>query len=197
MILFSSLNDSALPAILAGGAVGVMPTDTIYGLVASARDADAVAKLYRLKERERKPGTVIAASAEQLVELGVDEMTIRLLSPLWPAPLSVEVTIGDHLTHIHQGTGHGAFRVVADETVRALLAKTGPLLTTSANMPGMEPAGNLTEAQGYFGGSVDFYVDGGEVRNRPPSTVARLHPGGKLELVRQGSAKIDQKWLIA
>ncbi len=44
------------------GAVGVIPTDTVYGIAARARDEVAFARLYSLKKREVKPGTLIAAN---------------------------------------------------------------------------------------------------------------------------------------
>ena len=43
------------------GAIGVIPTDTVYGVVARAADGKAVARLYELKKRDDKPGTLIAA----------------------------------------------------------------------------------------------------------------------------------------
>jgi L-threonylcarbamoyladenylate synthase len=191
MLILSSLNDPRLPELLKSGAVGIAPTDTIYGIIADAHNPAAAARLYGLKHREHKPGTVIAATAEQLVELGVDEDLIRSVMHMWPNPLSVELPIGDNLAHLHQDTGHGAFRVVADDSVRALLQETGPLLTSSANHPGMVPAMNITTARNYFGDAVDFYVDGGELGDRPPSTVVRLKDG-QLIVIRQGAVVVEQ-----
>src|SRR5476649_23730 len=88
---------------LKSGAVGVMPTDTVYGLVARAADRKAVARLYALKHREHKPGTVIAASVEQLVELGLNEADLQVVRHLWPDSLSLIISAGDELTYLHQG----------------------------------------------------------------------------------------------
>ena len=62
-------------------AMGVIPTDTVYGVVARAADEAAVARLYKLKHRDSKPGTVIAANIDQLVELGVKRryLTVMML----------------------------------------------------------------------------------------------------------------------
>jgi len=46
------------------GAIGVIPTDTVYGVVCRAADAVAVKRLYALKQRAAKPGTVMAATIE-------------------------------------------------------------------------------------------------------------------------------------
>jgi L-threonylcarbamoyladenylate synthase len=191
MIILNSLHDPQLVELLKNGAVGVAPTDTIYGLVADAHNPQAVARLYDLKHRERKPGTAIAASLDQLIALGVDEQLLRQVMHLWPNPLSIELPLGDDLAHIHQGTGHGAFRVVANEDVRALLELSGPLLTSSANHPGMPPAVDVETARNYFGDAVDFYVDGGYLGDRPASTVIRLLPDGDLEMIRQGAVAVD------
>jgi L-threonylcarbamoyladenylate synthase len=193
MVIVTSLHDPKLPQLYKDGGVGVLPTDTIYGLTASAHNAQAVERLYRLKSREQKPGTVIAASVDQLRSLGVADEYLNQVAHLWPNPLSIELPIGEHLGHLSQHTGHGAFRVVSDPEVRALLEQTGPLLTTSANHPGQPAANNVAEALAYFNNQVDFYVDGGDRPDRPPSTVARLLPEtGKLEIVRKGAVTINE-----
>lgn len=192
MVILRDLVDPKLIALIAHGAVGVLPTDTIYGLVASAHNPEATARLYRLKSREQKPGTIIAASAEQLIDLGIDESTIKAVAHLWPNPISIELQV-PQLEHIHQGTGHGAFRVVADPLVAALLEQTGPLVTSSANHPGKPASTTIAEAEAYFGDSVDFYVDGGDRSKRPPSTVVRYEPDGTFTTLRQGAVNINGK----
>lgn len=183
-------SDRAIQILLEGG-VGVLPTDTVYGLVARAADPGAVAKLYELKHREHKPGTVIAASVEQLVELGVPDGHLRRVAHLWPASLSVETPLGENLSYLHQETGRQAFRVVADVAVRALLEQTGPLVTSSANQPGRPGSVTIAEAEMYFEDEVDFYLDGGDLSGRAPSTIIRVLDDG-LEIIREGAVKIDQ-----
>ncbi len=179
-------------AILNAGGVGVMPTDTVYGLVARAADKAAVARLYALKRRERKPGTVIAASVEQLIELGVPEQHLRRVERWWPNPLSVETPLGEDLAYLHQDTGRQGFRVVADEHVRQVLEQTGPLVTSSANQPGEPGATVLQEARDYFGDKVDFYVDKGDLSGRAPSTIIRV-VADEIEVIRQGAVEIDER----
>jgi tRNA threonylcarbamoyl adenosine modification protein (Sua5/YciO/YrdC/YwlC family) len=176
--------------ILNDGGLGVMPTDTVYGLVARAANPDAVKRFYALKHREHKPGTVVAATVNQLVELGVPEEYLRRVAQWWPNPLSVEMSLGKDLTYLHQDTGRQAFRVVADERLRSILEQTGPLVTTSANQPGEPGATNLSEAEDYFKGAVDFYVDGGDLSGRAPSTIIRV-VADDIEVIRQGAVEID------
>ena len=156
---------TAIERLLAG-AVGVLPTDTVYGLVARAQDKHAVKRLYALKRREHKPGTVIAASVEQLLELGVEERYLRRVEQWWPASLSVETPLGPSLAYMHQETGREGLRVVSDERMRRILEQTGPLVTSSANQPGEPGSNTIEEAYAYFGHTIDFYVDGGNLAGR-------------------------------
>jgi L-threonylcarbamoyladenylate synthase len=176
--------------ILMDGGVGVLPTDTVYGLVARAADETAVLRLYGLKQRERKPGTVIAASVEQLVGLGLDEADLRAVEHWWPNSLSLIMPAGEALAHIHQGLVSFPVRIPKDEALRRFLEQTGPLLTSSANQPGEPPAVNVAEAYKCFGDGADFYVDGGDLSGRAPSTIIRLRDG-RVEVLREGAVKIS------
>lgn len=187
--MFSTLDDALLVDLLNSGAVGVIPTDTVYGLVARAADPKAVARLYSLKNRVKKPGTVIAGSIEQLLELGLEAKYIMADQQFWPGPISV--VIPHDIDYMSQGIGSQPFRIPDDEDLRKLLLKTGPLQTTSANHPTEEPAANIQEAQSIFGDSIDFYVDGGEQSERPPSTIIRINDG-KVEVIREGAAKFSE-----
>ena len=188
MIPASSYKE-AITRLLSGG-VGVMPTDTVYGLVARAGDKTAVERFYGLKKRERKPGTVIAASVQQLVDLGLQERYLKRVERWWPNPLSVICEAGKELEYLHLGLGSLAVRVTNDEALLQLLEATGPLVSTSANLPGRAGAVNLQEAREYFKDEVDFYVDGADLSGRAPSTIVRI-VGDGIEVIRQGAVKIS------
>lgn len=196
MLVLSSIQDPKLVELLHNGAVGIVPTDTIYGLCALATNHDAVARLYALKNREQKPGTLIAATIEQLIELGVDEPSLRAVAHMWPNPLSIIIPAPDTLAYLHLELVSLAVRIPKDENLRHLLEATGVLITTSANHPGAPPANNLEDAERYFGNEVDFYVEGGDRTNLPPSTVAR-YVDGKLEVLRPGAVAIDNNGHLA
>lgn len=188
MINATNEND-ALAKLLAGG-VGVMPTDTVYGLVTRAADREAVARFYALKKRDLKPGTVIGASVAQLIELGVSEQHLRRVEQWWPNPLSVICAASPELAYLHLGLGSLAVRIPDNVQLRRLLEATGPLVTTSANRPGEPEAANLIEAQEYFQDDVDFYVDGGDLSGHAASTIVRVTDNG-LEVIRQGAVDIE------
>jgi len=189
---YRTVTDPAVVSLLTDGAVGVLPTDTVYGIVARAADRTAVARLYRIKHREGKPGTLIAANIEQLTELGIDATSLERVAPLWSAPISIVLPVDSHLTYIDQGKASLAVRIPQLPDLQRLLEQTGPLLTSSANLPGEPPASTVPEAQDYFGDAVDFYVDGCDMSVSISSTVALLTAEGALSILRQGAVIIEQ-----
>jgi L-threonylcarbamoyladenylate synthase len=193
--IFTSLNDTNLVSLLKEGAVGVLPTDTVYGLVCLAADEQAVVKLYALKHREHKPGTIIAGKLQQLIDLGIKARYLKAVEQYWPNALSVVIPCGEELHYLHLGKHSLAVRVPSDKTIQKLLLQTGPLLTSSANLPGEPIATTVAEAQQYFGKQADFYVDGGSITDHVPSTVIRVVDDA-IEILRPGAVNIDENGRI-
>ena len=181
----------ATTQLLVPSALGVIPTDTVYGVVARAADPAAVARLYALKHRDHKPGTLIAASVDQLVALGMKRRYLTAVEQFWPGAVSVVVPVGAELDYLHQGIGSLAVRVPDHAALRALLQRTGPLLTSSANQPGEPPATTVAEARAYFGDKVDFYEEGGSLAGALPSTVVRVVDDA-IEVLRPGAVPIKE-----
>jgi L-threonylcarbamoyladenylate synthase len=185
--MFSKTNDQLRQA----GAIGVIPTDTVYGIVARAADEAAVARLYELKKRDDKPGTLIAASIEQLEEIGLKHRYLKAVEQFWPGAVSVVIPAADpKFLYLHRGKMSLAVRIPKDKELLALMQKTGPLVTSSANHPGKPVANTAKEARDYFGDEIDFYIDGGNLSDREPSTIIRIVDDA-IEVLREGAVKID------
>lgn len=183
--------DAILSSLMLAGAVGIIPTDTVYGLVARSGDRAAVKRLYNLKLREGKPGTIIAASIDQLVELGLKRRYLKAAEQYWPGAVSVIIPCGPELEYLHEGLNSLAVRIPNDKNLLGLLEQTGPLLTSSANHPGEPTATTVDQAKNYFSDKVDFYVDGGDLSGREPSTVIRIIDDA-IEVLRQGAIRIRE-----
>jgi L-threonylcarbamoyladenylate synthase len=183
--------DHASTKLQSNGAVGIIPTDTVYGVVARAADERAVSRLYALKAREHKPGTLIAADLDQLEALGLKHRYLKAVEQYWPGAISVIIPASDpKLAYLHQGKLALAVRIPKDAALQKLLKATGPLLTSSANPPSKPTAVTIKQARDYFGGKVDFYIDGGDLSDREPSTIIRIVDDA-VEVLRQGAVKID------
>lgn len=172
------------------GAIGIIATDTVYGVVARATDRQAVQRLYASKKREAKPGTIIAATTAQLEALGLKHRYLKAVEQFWPGAVSVIVPTGPDLQYLHQGKLSLAVRIPADERLHKLLLQTGPLLTSSANQPSQPVATTISQAKVYFGAAVDFYEDGGDMGDAQPSTIIRIIDDA-IEIVRQGAVQVN------
>lgn len=186
---YTKLNDPHVTALLKAGKIGVIPTDTVYGVVCSASNEAAVHALYQAKHRQHKPGTIVAASVDQLVQLGLKPRYLKAVEQFWPGPISVIIPSYD-LHYLHLGKLSVAVRIPAPEDLRALLEVSGPLLSSSANITTEPVATTIEEAQKYFGDTVDFYVDGGDMSGHKPSTLLRVLDDA-IEVLRHGDVDVD------
>lgn len=180
--------------ILKDGGVGVLPTDTLYGIVGSALKAQTVERIYRIRRRDlKKPMIVLISSLADLKRFGIflTAKQKEKLGEFWPGKVSVVLDCGGKkFEHLHRGKNTVAFRFPDDEIILKLLKKTGPLVAPSANRAGDEPATNLKEARAYFTDEVDFYVDGGKLKSKP-STLIEMDKDGMVKILRQGAVKLS------
>ena len=152
-------------SILKNGGVGVLPTDTLYGLVGSALQPETVERIIELKNRPEDKKFIILIGREKDLELfGVHltDFQQEAIKKYWPGPVSLILSTKD---------GNLAFRLPAKEDLRELLQQTGPLIAPSANPSGASPATSIEEAKKYFGDKVDFYIDAGELTGQPSKLI--------------------------
>ncbi len=189
MQIYSSLREPAVADALCRGQVAVIPTDTVYGLVAHAQDRAAIARLYALKPRERQPGTIVAANTEQLHELGFSYRSLHIADKYWPDALSVVLDAQQVPNYLKTNLPDLAVRIPNHHDLLELLRVTGPLMTTSANLPSQPTATTVKEAWAYFGDDVDIYVDAGPITDPLPSTIIRIDDG-TITVIRAGAVSM-------
>lgn len=184
--------------MLRQGKVGVIPTDTIYGIVGGAFSQKAVGRIYRLKKRNRKKALIILIGGyEDLPRFGVRLTPAQkdFLKKVWSRkkaalsrnaarPVSVILPApSQRFFYLHRGAGSLAFRMPKPPALRSFLKKTGPLVAPSANIEGLPPAVTILEAQKYFGARIDFYVDGGAQRGKASRLIDMT--SGRSEILRK------------
>lgn len=176
--------------LLEEGKIGVMPTDTIYGIVGSALNPQTVEKIYKLRKRAKdKPMIILIAGIDDLKNFGIKltQPQNNFLKKIWPNPVSVVLPIsGDKFKYLHRGKNSLAFRIPKDEKLLKILKRVGPLVAPSANIEGQKPSENIDQAKEYFAREVAFYVDGGKIKSKS-STIIDLKNDGSFVVLRQGS----------
>jgi L-threonylcarbamoyladenylate synthase len=183
--------------ILKKGGIGVISTDTIYGLVGSALFPGTVERIYRVRRRNpRKPFIILISSLKDLAKFGVklSSREKRFLENIWPGRVSVILACPyKKFAYLHKGKDALAFRLPKNKDLVDLIRQVGPLVAPSANLEGLPPAKNIREARRYFGDKVDFYLSLSGGKSKKPSTLISLN-GGNIEVVRLGS--VDARSLL-
>lgn len=179
--------EKAARKLIAGG-IGVLPTDTLYGLVGSALSKKAVERIYKLKKRNsRKPLIILISSLSdsELFGVKINATHKNILNQVWPGKVSIILpSTSKKFRYLHRGGGTLAFRMPAKSNLIKLLKKTGPLVAPSANPSGLAPAMTIGEAKKYFGSEVDFYVSAGRQLSGKPSSLIAIK-NGKIKIYRK------------
>lgn len=178
-------------AVIRGGGVVALPTDTLYGLAADPFCADAVAKVFAAKGRAAERALpLIAADLQQVIErIGpLSPLALRLAGRFWPGPLTLVVAAPATLdARVTGGAGTVGIRVPGHAVARALCrACDVPLTATSANVSGAPPPDDPDDVERTLEGRVDLLIDAGRTTGGPPSTIVEVS-GPRPTLVRSGA----------
>ena len=175
------------------GKIGVIPTDTIYGIVGSALNPQTVEEIYKLRKRSTdKPMIILISALSDLKKFNIDlkPKQVDFLKKIWPNPVSVVLSCSSKkFKYLHRGRNSLAFRIPKNELLLKVLQQVGPLVAPSANLEGEPPAKNIEQASRIFAEKVDFYVDGGEV-NHQSSTIIRLSDEGLPAVLRNRGVRL-------
>jgi tRNA threonylcarbamoyl adenosine modification protein (Sua5/YciO/YrdC/YwlC family) len=197
----SQLYDCRVPAErLAGISVGVdalrrgdlvvLPTDTVYGLAADAFSPPAVDGLLAAKMRGRDmPVGVLVGSWRGLdgLVLDVPSQVRELVRAFWPGGLSLVVRQAPSLSwDLGDSRGTVMVRMPAHPVALEILAQTGPLAVSSANVSGSPPATTAAEAREQLAESVDVYLEAGTCGEPVASTIIDV-TGATPRLLRPGA----------
>ncbi|MCA9245909.1 MAG: threonylcarbamoyl-AMP synthase [Planctomycetales bacterium] len=184
---------------LAEGGLVVFPTETVYGLAASARDEAAVARLAEVKGRaEGHPFSLAIRSAEDAIDYvpSMSPLAQRVARRCWPGPVTLVLGDGDDESLLRQlpenvlkmvaPTGTVGLRVPAHSLILDVLRMmAGPLVLTSANLSGEPDPINAQQAIAAFENKVELILDDGPSHYGQASTVLRVE-GAELQILREG-----------
>lgn len=177
--------------VIASGGLLVYPTETVYGIGADARNADALSRIPVVKGRdEKKPILVLIGSGEAVREFAanVPDVAEVLMRAFWPGPLTLVFRArGDVPELLTAGTGTVGLRYSPNAFCRELIQRSGrPITSTSANRTGERTPATIEEIARQLGEGIDLYVDAGPLGDALPSTVVDVS-GPAPRLIREGA----------
>ncbi len=185
---------AAAASAVGRGELVVLPTDTVYGIGADAFTAEAVASIFSAKRRGRDmPCPVLVGAWQTLDGLvgAVPEQARLLMEAFWPGGLTIVVRHAPSLSwDLGDARGTVAVRMPLHPVALELLASTGPMAVTSANISGQAPALTAGAAQEQFGTDVSVYLEAGESADQLPSSIVDV-TGDAPVLRRAGALSAD------
>ncbi len=183
-------------AMLKRGELVVMPTETVYGLAADARNEQAVASIFEAKGRPQdNPLIVHISDLSELSSLvkSVPDSAKKLAAAYWPGPLTMILPRADTIPAVvSAGLDTVAVRFPSHPVAQALIRESGcPLAAPSANLSGSPSPTTAAHVASDLTGRVSAIVDGGSCQVGLESTVVSL-VGDKPRLLRPGGITLAQ-----
>ncbi|MEK9765410.1 MAG: Sua5/YciO/YrdC/YwlC family protein [Thalassolituus sp.] len=167
----------AVRCIRAGGVLAY-PTEAVWGLGCDPADEDAVRRILTLKSRPEHKGLVLVGSSlEQFKDwiLPLAPEDLAKVNETWPGPVTWVLPCHESVPTWLRGEHHSlAIRISAHPVVKALCDACGPLVSTSANPAGKEPARSLLRVRKYFPNGLNCLLPGALGGRSQPSEIRTL-----------------------
>lgn len=198
-LLFKDIDQSALEqcgALIRQGELVCFPTETVYGLGANALDADAVAKIFKTKNRPADNPLIAHISDFEMIEQvasSIPEEMKELTELFWPGPLTIVLPRKKELPNIvSAGLDTVAVRCPDHPIATALIRAAGvPIVAPSANLSGRPSPTCLSHCQEDLTGKIAAIIDGGECSIGLESTVLLPLGNHRVKILRPGGITVD------
>lgn len=172
------------------GEVVALPTETVYGLAADATNADAVARIFEVKNRPQDNPLIVHLADADEIETYCEtpgEAFDLLSKAFWPGPLTLVLKAKPLLKEtVCRGLDTVAVRIPNHPVARAVIREAGvPLAAPSANLSGRPSPTRAKHVYNDLRGRLELILDGGECEVGIESTVLDLSEG-KPVILRPG-----------
>ena len=192
---------TAAAELLRAGELVAIPTETVYGLAADARNGAAVASIFAAKGRPSdNPLIVHIADKRELATLvaEIPPVAEALAEAYWPGPLTMIFNKADGVPdEVTAGLDTVAVRMPSHPIARRLIALSGcPLAAPSANRSGSPSPTDAHRVAEDMDGRIAAIVDGGACSIGVESTVISVC-GDRVRLLRPGAVTVEMLEAIA
>ena len=181
---------NAIEILRKGGTI-LYPTDTVWGIGCDARNKEAVAKIFKIKQRAQYKSMVVMVCDETMINRYVREVPEIAWELLESSnePLTIIYPDGRMLADsIIAADGSVGIRLVKDEFCKTLIHKFGkPVVSTSANLSGESAPSSFNEIKLDILNKVDYIVNlrQNEINNTKPSTIIKVALNGEIKIIRK------------
>ncbi len=180
---------NSIDCLYKGGTI-LYPTDTIWGLGCDACNAEAVSKIYKIKQRDNSKSMLILVDSINMLERYVDvvpEIAYQILE-VNEEPLTIIYPKAKNLAeNLVADDGSIAIRITNEKFSRELISRyRKPIVSTSANFSGQESPGNFEDISQDLKSKLDYIVAyrQNELITVKASGIIKLGIAGEIEIIR-------------
>lgn len=183
-------------ALLQQGEIVALPTETVYGIAADARNGAAVSKIFTAKGRPQDNPLIVHIADMAMLDGLVSEVPERaqlLAAAFWPGPLTIIMPRGDEVADACcAGLDTVGIRMPSHPVIRDVIRASGcALAAPSANLSGSPSPTTAQDVLSDMDGRLPMIVDGGNCQVGVESTVITI-VGEHPVLLRPGHITLEQ-----
>jgi L-threonylcarbamoyladenylate synthase len=181
---------NALEVLRKGGTI-LYPTDTVWGIGCDARNKDAVAKVFKIKQRDAYKSMVTLVCDNTMLNRYVKEVPEVAWDLIETAETPLTIIYPDArmlAENVIAADGSVGIRMIKDEFCKNLIHKFGkPIVSTSANISGENSPSTFNEIKLDILNKVDYIVNlrRKENNNTKPSTIIKVAMNGEFKIIRK------------
>lgn len=178
-----------LVEVINNGNLAIVPTDTVYGIIADATNENAINKVYEAKRRVyNKPLIIMVSSLEMLFRYvdNVGDIERKLIERYWPGKLTILFKKSSKLSGLINNNGEfiGIRYPDNEELIKLMNRLDKPLVSTSANIANEGTITTVDKIRDDLLKYIDYVYDDG-FREDIPSTIVKI-VNNKIEFLRKG-----------
>ena len=180
---------------LRNGAVGIFPTDTVYGIGCDALNLSALKRLYNIKQRPLdKPINILVSNIDMVKKFtkNISNIEQKLIEQFWPGDLTIIFNKAEIVPNLlTSGLNTVGIRMPNNKICLDIINKLGnPIAMSSANISNELPDSNIENILRDFNNEVDFIINSGDLKAGVPSTIVRVE-NNNIKLIREGKISLN------
>lgn len=182
--------------LLKSGGVVAIPTETVYGLAASALSSSAIAAVFAAKGRPQDNPLIVHVDGIEMLERvakNIPKSAYTCAKRFWPGPLTMVLESSGYVCkEVSAGLSTVAVRMPGDKTARDIITASNlPIAAPSANISGSPSPTSAQHVLDDLDGKIDGVVIGEDCVVGVESTVISINDEG-ARLLRPGAVTVEQ-----
>jgi len=192
-MIATSFHDDLAKAVevLRAGGIILYPTDTVWGIGCDATNANAVKRIYEIKQREYSKSMLILMENANLLNSYITEVPEVAwdLIEVSESPLTIIYPAAKNLApNLIAADKSIGIRITSEPFTQQLIQRfRRPIVSTSANISGQKSPRNFAEISAEIKDKMDYVVNyrQGDLSESVPSSIIKLGVGGQIEIIRK------------